>query len=254
VNVKIVTSSIITAFLCLCSDVATAELQDIDTTTQSFSIKLGATRIVYDPASNGTTLTALNPQNYPILLQSEALMEDMTNRAPFMVVPPILRLDPQQQSRLRIVRTGGIFPEDRETMQWICAKGIPPKEDDAWAKSTDGKSSVYKDKVSMNIQLSINSCIKLFVRPTSIKGSPVEAAGKVGWEWQAGKLKGKNNSPFYINIINLNVGGVKVPDAHYIPPFGSYIYNVSGRTGSQVEWKVINDYGGESKIYRATVR
>ncbi|MDO2495886.1 fimbria/pilus periplasmic chaperone [Escherichia coli] len=27
----------------------------------------------------------------------------------------------------RIVRTGGDFSVDRESLQWICIKGIPPK-------------------------------------------------------------------------------------------------------------------------------
>ena len=50
---------------------------DMKTNTQSFSVRLGATRVIYDPASNGTTLSVVHPQGYPILLQSEALAEDM---------------------------------------------------------------------------------------------------------------------------------------------------------------------------------
>ncbi|NPE97657.1 Dr fimbrial biogenesis chaperone DraB, partial [Escherichia coli] len=69
-------------------------------------------------------------QDYPMLVQSEVLSEDQKSPAPFVVTPPLFRLDGQQSSRLRIVRTGGEFPSDRESLQWICVKGIPPKEDD----------------------------------------------------------------------------------------------------------------------------
>lgn len=244
----------LTAIPCLFSAVVLAAPVDTETTAQTFSVRLGVTRVIYDPDSNGTTLSVVNPQDYPILLQSEALTEDMKSRAPFMVTPPLQRIEALQQSRLRIVRTGGSFPPDRESMQWICAKGIPPKAGDTWAAGRDGKPAV-KDKVFMNVQLSINSCIKLFVRPAAVKGSPTDAARQVAWQWQGGRLKGSNNSPFYINLTSLTVNGSALPDAHYIPPFGSYVYDVpDGKKSGQVNWKIINDYGGESPVFRAEPR
>lgn len=242
-------------YIGLSSDLVSASPVDMETTTQSFSVQLGATRVIYDPASNGTTLLAINPQNYPILLQTDVLAEDMKTRAPFMVTPPLMRLDPQEQTRLRIVRTGGEFSADRESLQWLCAKGIPPKADDAWAQDSRNKQAVSKNKVSMNVRLSISNCIKLFVRPKGVKGSPVEAARNVIWRWQSNQLKGTNPSPFYINLNSLKVDGRRVDNAPYIPPFSSHEYAVKGvKAGSQVSWKIINDYGGESPQMQGTVK
>jgi len=225
---------------------------DMETNTQSFSVKLGASRVIFDPASNGATLTVTNPQAYPMLVQSQTFDEDMKNKAPFVVTPPLMRLDGQQQSRLRIIRAGGAFSEDRESLQWLCVKGIPPKADDEWAKSEGGNTA---KKVSLNLQVSINNCIKLLVRPASIKGSPDDAAALITWKIRDGKLEGTNNSAFYMNLSSLTVGGKKVVNAGYIPPFSSKKFDPLNKgVGGSVQWKIINDYGGESRSYHADLK
>lgn len=225
---------------------------NMETNTQSFSVKLGASRVIYDPASNGATLTVTNPQNYPMLVQSQIFAEDMKNKAPFVVTPPLMRLDGQQQSRLRIIRAGGAFAEDRESLQWLCVKGIPPKADDEWAKSEGSDSA---KKVSLNLQVSINNCIKLLVRPASVKGSPDDAAALITWKMHEGKLEGTNNSAFYMNLSSLIVGGKEVSSAGYIPPFSSKKFEPLNKSaGGRVQWKVINDYGGESRSYHADLK
>lgn len=217
-----------------------------------FSLRLGATRIVYNPDSSGETMTVINDQDYPILVQSEVLAEDQKNSAPFVVTPPLFRLDALQSSRIRIVRTGGDFPFDRESLQWLCVKGIPPKENDKWAE--DGDSKKQPDKVSMQVQFSISSCIKLFVRPSSIKGYPEDVAGRVEWQKEEGKLKGTNPTPFYMNLSELKVGGTEVEGRHYIAPFSSREYKFpSGRAG-RVQWQVITDYGGKSDLFETELK
>ncbi|OPJ90833.1 hypothetical protein B1H39_23800 [Serratia marcescens] len=225
---------------------------NMETNTQSFSVKLGASRVIFDPASNGTTLTVTNPQDYPMLVQSQTFAEDMKNKAPFVVTPPLMRLDGQQQSRLRIIRAGGAFAEDQESLQWLCVKGIPPKADDEWAKSEGGDSA---KKVSLNLQVSINNCIKLLVRPASLKGSPDDAAALINWKIRDGKLEGTNNSAFYMNLSSLTVGGQKIGSAGYIPPFSSKKFeSINKGVGGSVQWKIINDYGGESRSYYADLK
>lgn len=44
-----------------------------------------------------------------MLVQSEVLAENQKDPAPFVVTPPLFRLDALQSSRLRIVRTGVFF-------------------------------------------------------------------------------------------------------------------------------------------------
>lgn len=226
----------------------------MDATTQSFSVRLGASRIIFDPATSGITLTVTNPQDYPMLVQSELLSEDMKSKAPFVVTPPLMRLDGQQSSRLRIVRTGGSYAADRETLHWLCVKGIPPKAGDAWAKDSANKTGT-KDKVSLNVQLSINNCIKLLVRPAAVKGHPDEMMAKLRFERSGSRLRAVNDSPFYMNISSLKVNGMTVKDISYVAPFSAHEFSLpAGTTGGRVEWKVVNDYGGESGPYQGNIK
>lgn len=239
------------------SEVLASETEKgMDVSSKVFSLHLGATRVIYNPDSPGETLTVINDQDYPMLVQSEILAEDQKTRAPFVVTPPLFRLDGLQSSRIRIVRTGGDFPVDRESLQWICVKGIPPKADDKWAEDKDksGGSKKLADKVSLQVQLSVNSCIKLFIRPSAVKGHPDDVAGRVEWQKVGGKLKGINPTPFYINLSELSVGKKAVEERHFIAPFSSSEYVFPSGGSGKVQWQVVTDYGGKSELFEAELK
>ena len=61
----------------------------IDATSKTFILHLGATRVIYNPSGNGSTLSVYNNQDYPMLVQSEVLAEDRKGKAPFVVTPPL---------------------------------------------------------------------------------------------------------------------------------------------------------------------
>lgn len=241
--------SLLALSVCFFSGLAAAA-SSAEMSTRTFSVRLGASRLIYDPASNGTTLTVTNPQDYPILIQSQALDENKKNKAPFVVTPPLMRLDGHQSSRLRIVRTGGNFRTDRESLQWLCVKGIPPKTGDEWAQDNDNK-----DKVSLNLQVSINNCIKLLVRPDAIKSHPDDVENRLKWQMHGNKLTAKNDSPLYINISELKINGSAIRDIHYVPPFASYDFTLPSAAARKIiEWKIVNDYGGETQSWRTELK
>ncbi|WP_370605677.1 fimbria/pilus periplasmic chaperone [Citrobacter braakii] len=229
-----------------------------EVTTQPFTVKVGVSRVIYGLTSGGESISVSNLQDYPMLIQSTVLGEDRKTRAPFVVTPPLFRLDGQQQSRLNIVRTGGDFAKDRESLQWLCIKGIPPKADDAWAKGKDGKPAA-SEKVSINVRVSVSSCIKLLVRPDSVKSAQGDDERlALSWRREGNKLKATNSSPRYISLSSLKVGGVAVKGVNYISPFSSSDFLLLGEGGKEsdkkVYWTVINDYGGESQVYQADIK
>lgn len=233
-------------------NVRAEENKSTEMSSKVFSLHLGGSRVVYDPAaSSGAVLRVSNDHDYPILVQSEVLREDKKAQAPFVVTPPLFRLDGRQSSHLRIVRVSGDFPADRESLQWICVKGIPPKDDDIWVKEKDETKA---DKVSLQVRLVVSNCIKLFVRPAAVKGQSDEAAGRVTWQRIGNRLKGDNPTPFYINLSKLTVGGKAVKDHEYIAPFSSREYTLPTGASGKVQWTVITDYGGTSKLFEADLK
>ncbi|TQS58375.1 molecular chaperone, partial [Salmonella enterica subsp. enterica serovar Typhimurium] len=92
----------------------------------SDGVGTGATRVVYPSGSKHVTLSVNNTADHPFLVESVVLDESMQQEAPFIITPPLFRLDGGQRNTLRIMRTGGHFPADRESINWICVKPIPP--------------------------------------------------------------------------------------------------------------------------------
>lgn len=223
---------------------------NVENNSKVFSLRLDTTRVVYNQGSSGETLAVINEHDYPILVQAEVLLEDQRTPAPFVITPPLFRLDALQSSRLRIIQTGGDFPADRETLQWVCIKGIPPKVDDKWAEE-NSKNKDGTDKVALDIQVSVKSCIKLFVRPKMVKGHPDDVAENVKWQKVGNRLKGVNPTPFYINLAELKVGEKEILERHYIAPFGSYEYPIDMNWKGGVTWRIVTDYGGISNQFEA---
>ncbi|HHY8365313.1 TPA: fimbria/pilus periplasmic chaperone [Escherichia coli] len=214
---------------------------------KEFSLDLGMSRIVYNPDAKGATLPVLNRHGYPILVQSEVLSENYDKSHNFVVTPPLFRLDPHQSNRIRIIRVGGEFPEDRESLKWVCVKGIPPKHGDKWVETQ--KNNIDKNISTLQIQVSITNCVKLFVRPNSIKGRPDSMAQLITWQRKGNKLQGTNPTPFYMNISDLIFGDKRLDKTDYIAPFSTSEYEVPAGTSGKVKWRVITDYGGKSKLF-----
>ncbi|HGF4700507.1 fimbria/pilus periplasmic chaperone [Escherichia coli] len=236
------------ALIIISSKVGASEKIEEKRILKEFSLHLDASRIIYSDNSVGETISVINKHDYPILVQSSVMKENQQDLAPFIMTPPLFRLDPHQSSRIRIVRVGGEFPSDRETLQWVCVKGIPPKNEDKWAEGWYGKN---KSNIALEVNFSVNSCIKLMFRPDSIKGYPENIADKIKWKRSGNLLKGENPTPFYMNISEINIGGVELNDNHYIAPFSSYEYKIPLGVVGKIKWRVKNDYGGSSKIFES---
>ena len=233
----------------LLSTVAMGETP-VNSTTKAFSVKLGATRVIYTPDSAGATLAVMNVQDYPMLVQSSVLAEDQKTAAPFVVTPPLFRLDGLQQNRVRVVRTGGTFAEDRETLYWLCVTGIPPKADDVWGK--DAKPA--PQEATIEVQVRVSNCAKLFVRPSSLKGDPVERASSIVWSREGNQLKAANPTPFYMNLKDVSVGGKGVNNIGYLPPMGAKTFVLPAGATGQVQWHVVTDHGGDSREFQAALQ
>lgn len=232
---------------------AFAQEQNVATRVKEFRMKLGATRIIYNPDASGAALAVNNPQDYPILVQGKVFAEDKKTAAPFIITPPLFRLEAGQQNRLRIIRTGGNFTPDRESLQWVCVGGVPPKNTDIWAQDKNGNSATAATAL-LNLEVSLTSCIKLFVRPSGLKGTPEDAAASLTWRREGDKISVHNPSPFYMNLASVTVSGKTVKGVEYIAPFADRQFMLPQGASGQVQWTVITDVGGESRPFISTER
>lgn len=233
-------------FLACTSSFAQTSNIEVVQNTKVFKLELGATRIIYHPGERGALLSVTNPQAFPVLVQSRVFNEDRASQAPFVVTPPLFRLDPNQRNTLRIIGTGSLAGE-KESLYWLCVTGIPPKNGDTWASD----SSQGGQHAQVNMEVSTHICVKLITRPAAISGSLMQAAESVQWRREGNTVRAKNSSPYYINLHSLTVNGNRVERPEYIPPFSERAFSLKGQPEGVVDWTVITDAGGESRRFSA---
>ncbi|MEA5215023.1 fimbrial chaperone [Enterobacter cloacae] len=214
----------------------------------SADIVISGTRIIYPESAKDVTVSMDNRGTRPLLVQTWLDDgRDSTNpqelKLPFIVTPPVSRVEPQKGQTVRITWLGQTLPKDKESLFWFNVLEVPPK-----AKESDNQSM---------LQLAFRTRIKLFFRPTGLKGEPTEAAKNLKWsqtrQGQKVVLSAKNDSPYYVSLASASFisGGKRYEiETHYIEPFSSQTMNVKNAplTGnSKIIWQAINDYGGIDK-------
>ncbi|KUQ85151.1 molecular chaperone [Enterobacter genomosp. O] len=204
-------------------------------------ITIGGTRVVYPENKKESSIGIANPDNLDYLVQSWVETEDNAReKAPFLITPPLFRLDAKQDNVLRIIRTGGNLPADRESLFWLNIKSIP---------------SSARNENTNTLQIAIKTRIKLLYRPVSITGKPEDVTTQLSWHTQGNQLIVENPTPFYMNFQKIKLDGKKVDKVTYAKPKAETHFSIPGNiTARSVSWKIINDYGGISQSYTAQIK
>lgn len=151
-------------------------------TAAQAGIVMGGTRVVYQEGKREAAISVTNADTHsPYLVQSwvENYAENNKSRVPFIVTPPLFRLDPEQQNVLRINYIGGTLPTDRESVFWLNVKSIAPTK---------------KDEVN-KLQVNIKSKFKIFYRPNGLPGEPADAWRKVTFKIEGSRLVAQTRRP-----------------------------------------------------------
>ncbi|QLK63808.1 fimbria/pilus periplasmic chaperone (plasmid) [Enterobacteriaceae bacterium Kacie_13] len=200
-------------------------------------VSLGGSRFIYPADRKEISVQVNNPdKDTDYLLQSWLENENSNNTAkvPFVVTPPLFRLDRESGHSLRIASAGTQLPTDRETLYWLNVKAIP------------GTPKVQKGN---QLQIVARTRVKFIYRPTSLaKEGAAEAYKKLTFSHDGDQLLIKNPTPYYVSFYSLKVGGTAVEMPGMVAPFSEHRVKVSGK--GQIEWQSINDYGGFSETAR----
>ncbi|MBA7848173.1 molecular chaperone [Klebsiella sp. RHBSTW-00484] len=186
----------------------------------------GGTRLVYPGGKKESSLSVTNNDATPYLIQS--WIEADNGTAPFLLTPPLFRLEGEQQTRLRVIYSGGL-PENKESMFWMNIKAIPSSQAKAGTNT---------------LQIAIKTRIKLIYRPKSVTGTPETVTEQLRWTRSGNTLQVTNPTAFYMNFAEVKIGGAEVKEANWVAPGATARFDLPrGNTGS-LQWKLINDYGG----------
>lgn len=205
-------------------------------------VVVGGTRLIYDGAKKESAITISNPDKNAYLIQSwvdagDATPGQQATKAPFIVTPPLFRLDGNQQNILRVVRAGGELPETKESLFWLNIKSIPSAE-----------------KRQNTLQIAVKTRIKLIFRPSGVKSTLDEAASTLTWKRTGNQLQVTNPSAHYITFFNVKINGTAVKSASMVAPQSTAAFELPASvSGGALAWQFINDYGGTSKVLTGSI-
>lgn len=204
----------------------------------SAAIVINNTRVIYPQNEREITVRIDNQGKGPVLLQSwiddgdaRALPDGM--HVPFVLTPPVNRIDAGKSQSVRIRYTGRSLPSDRESLFWLNALEIPARQ-----KSVESQNL---------LQMAFRTRIKLFFRPDGLKGEPETAGRTLRWEADPGQVTAVNDTPWHVSLLSIHVlagGKPQTIEGDTVAPFSRRAFTVSGHGRSQVSgWQYINDYG-----------
>ncbi|WP_346266500.1 fimbria/pilus periplasmic chaperone [Pseudomonas sp. WS 5021] len=211
-------------------------------------VVITGTRLLYPADQKEITVKLNNNGTQPALIQSwidtgSVESTPTSSKAPFLLSPPVARIDPTKGQSLRVLFTGAPMAQDKESVFWLNVLEIPPKPEAGADINT--------------LQMAFRSRIKLFYRPTGLPGTASEAIEQVQWQLvpardgQGLALQAFNPSAFHVSLIELElVAGAqreRSEDGMIAPgetrQFVLPTLKVRPAAGAQVEFSAINDYG-----------
>ncbi|MFC0226905.1 fimbrial biogenesis chaperone [Serratia aquatilis] len=211
------------------------------------NIVISGTRVIYPAKEREVTVKTTNMGKEPSLAQVWVDRGDPNARAdnanaPFLVTPPLVRIEPGKGQAFRVVFTGESLPKDRESLFWFNLLDVPPLPKDADANV---------------MQVAYRSRIKLFYRPDGLAGNPVKAAESLTWTRGAASKGGtvlqvRNNSAFYVSLASVSLKSgttsVKTDGGYTLAPFSTQDVTLKGpgtlpAGQADLTYSWVNDYG-----------
>lgn len=204
-------------------------------------IVLERTRVIYDAGKKEAALPVANrSESLPYLLQSWVENAQGTARGPFIITPPLFRLDAGSDSSLRIIKSSDNIANNKESLFFINVRAIPAKSQAADENNT--LTLVFKTR------------IKLFYRPENLVGKPYDAYKSLEYKYENNELDIYNPSAYYIVFAGLALGKTDLTNKiDYIAPGEHKRLGAPAAAGKTVQWAAINDYGGITKTETRTL-
>jgi len=213
-------------------------------------LRLAQTRVVFDAQQPNAKVMILNNSPQVYLVKASVLNtpdpQDIT-AAPFMVTPPLFRLESESQHTALVVRYGATqLPADRESVFYLSFLAIP-----ASVKTDEPEQNMTMAQISIGIR----NIIKLFYRPAGLPMNAESAYSKLTFQQAGGRIEVSNPTPYYVTLAQVTVNKQLLDVSQHDPmiaPFSQQSYPFSGR-GTEVEWSAITDFGDMSPRYHGNL-
>ncbi|MFZ4835559.1 fimbria/pilus periplasmic chaperone [Rouxiella sp. Mn2063] len=213
----------------------------------SAGMTISGTRVIFPGSEREQVVRTNNQGNKPELVQvwvDDGSTNNDVNKmkVPFLVTPPVFRVEPRKGQSVRLIYNGMPLPQDKESVFWFNMLEIPPVE----------KGEENSDK----LELAFRTRIKIFYRPKMLGSSSAYQLDKLRWSVIRGGKKGggikvENPTPYYFSFDSASIKSGNKSGAleiDMISPFSSNEIHPRNNISSSVNvtelsFRLLNDYG-----------
>lgn len=211
-------------------------------------LMVGGTRFIFNEKNeNGLSVLVRNTEDTQFLIQSKVLPDNTPGNqknngeaskisTPFVATPPLLQLRGKKENYIRILRTDGILPSDRESLFQLSVASIP--------------SGMPDDS---DVQVALRSRYKLIYRPSGLKGDSNQAYQQLRWQRHGALVTVENPTPYYVTLFQMVINGKLQPAKGVVAPFGSRTESWCPKSGGcSLKWQSLGDMGAPTPAWAIT--
>jgi len=195
---------------------------------------IGGTRVIFDANKKETNISVRNPDGKPYLIQSwlENATPATSGKPPFIITPPLFRLEAGQENVLRILSSASSLPQDRESLYWLNIKSIPSSDKDD----------------NNRLLVAVKTRMKLLYRPIGLAENASSAYKSLHFTRNGNQVVVINPTPYYLSFYRLAVGGKDLKQPGMVAPNSQISLPLpAGISGSNLIWQTIGDFGNITK-------
>lgn len=200
------------------------------------------TRVIFPGGAPETTVQLNNPDPQPYVMQLQLTHEDNSpdNQAPFAIVPPVFRMEPNSGQTVRLIANGTEkLPTDRESVFYLNITQLPSQK-----SSEQNKNQLI---------IAVTSRVKIFYRPKELIGAQSDAYKLLTFSVDHGKVVVNNPSGYFITVrcaaFTKSNRSITLAQSVMLAPKSSATWsaseNISSLRGGQMKLILVNDYGAD---------
>lgn len=209
------------------------------------NVVITGTRVIYPAQNKEIGIELTNADSTPALLQAwiSDANDDRTTPTPFVITPPIFRMDGNKKQTLRVIYTHEPLATDRETLFYFNLLDIPPIPKD------DDSQQNY-------LQFSLLSKLKFFYRPKNLSPTIDKAYNHLKINLNNQGVTIHNPTPYFITVSEVALFAQQDDEKSVnettitpmIEPFGKADIEIDHKNAKFAKLELINDYGGRVSI------
>lgn len=219
------------------------------------SVVITGTRVIYPADQREVNIQVTNTGESPALVQTwvDQYIDANTPKQqineqdiPFVLSPPVFRLNPKEGQTIRMIYVGSDLPEDRESVFYFNILDIPP--------------SASSESTQNSLQLAINSKLKLFFRPTAVSSNFEKSKNELRFSLIEGngyQLKVDNPTGNFFTLLDLKFysgdKSVSGPEIGMVNPKSTRNITIQNnkvflKQATRLEVNYVDDYGAKRNI------